>query len=154
MIKLYILLLFFEGVFRKWFPLTGLDVFYVLRDGIMICSILFAFIRNRISMSLTIKYINFFLMTLIFLAALQTLFNPIQNAILLLGLRNYLAPLILLYYLLINKSFAVFHEILFRWSPYLVMLETFLCVIQAISPRSGFLNLTTTGNNAIVTKNN
>lgn len=151
MIQVYVFLLFFEGIFRKWVQLTNLDFFYILRDAILICGILWNLIRIRSTLSASVKYLNLFFVFFIFFTGIQGILIPNPITISLLGLRNYFAPLLLIYYLLITKSFGRLHEILLRWSPSLVLLETFLCILQALSPRSAFLNLTTTGSDAIVT---
>jgi len=150
-IQIYLFLLFFEGIFRKWFRLSSLDFFYILRDAIIFLAIFLSLARNRLPLSVSVKCINLFFVALIFFAGIQSLFIPNPSAVYILGLRNYFSPLLLIYYLLITKSLGKFHEILFRWTPSLIFLETILCILQALAPRSSFLNLTTTGSEAMVT---
>lgn len=151
MVTTYILLLFFEGIFRKWIPITTTDFFYILRDALIILAICFRLIRTRGPNSLGVKILNLLFATLILLAGIQFFFVSNPGSVFILGLKNYFAPLLLLYYLLISESLDKFLRVLFRWVPFLIILETIICVTQALSPRSAFLNLTPTGSNAFLT---
>jgi hypothetical protein len=151
MIQLYVFLLFFEGVFRKWFPFTTIDIFYIIRDLIIGIAIILRLFQRRVANYKDLRVINFYFGIILFFAAIQVFVieNPIP--VFVLGIRNYLAPLLLLYYLVLTNSLWKFHEILTKWTPTLIVMETLLCILQALSPRSSFLNLTTTGSDAIVT---
>lgn len=151
MVIIYISLLFFEGIFRKWILLTTTDFFYILRDTLIILAIFFRLMRNSIPNSLGVKILSLLFATLILFAGIQFFFISNPGSVFMLGLKNYFAPVLLLYYLLLSESLDKFLRILFRMAPSLIILETIICVLQALSSRSAFVNLTPTGSTAIVT---
>lgn len=151
MLFAYFFLLTFEGVFRKWVKFGSLDFFYVIRDAILFLEIMRQILIQK-KKNISIFFLYHFYFILVFgIASLQILFLNMNLTVLTLGIRNYLAPVGLSYYIILSNRRDSFILMLKKTMFPITVLETIIVSLQVISPRNGFVNATPTGNDAIVT---
>jgi len=143
-IKLYILLLVFEGIFRKWIQIVPVDVFYFLRDliGFVFCFKLFLF--SRIKMYEGSRYF-FYLMAIVIASCACFVAVTIQNVpigVALFGIRNYLSLLIIAFILSYLRDFRFLFRTIYRAYIYCFFIQLPIIVLQVLSGPEAFINKT------------
>lgn len=151
MLFTYLILLIFEGVFRKWIHISSVDIFYILRDALLLVGIARIHLTNPVRYLDKLFWVRIYVLVIIVLASLQFFLINMNLTVFILGVRNYLAPIGLLYFVILAQKKDALLLLLNRTIIPITLTETILVILQVISPRNGFINATPTGNDAIVT---
>lgn len=143
-IKFYILLLVFEGVFRKWIQVVSVDIFYFLRDliGFVFCLKLFLFSKSKMydgSRNL------FYLIAVVIVSVTSFVAVTIQKVpleVALFGIRNYLSLLIIAFTLSYLKDFRFLFKAIYQVYIYCLFIQLPIIVLQVLSGPEAFINKT------------
>lgn len=146
----YVHLWIIEGALRKWVPATD-QVLYVARDAWIVLALLLVALtypdkrrsHRRVIYWLVVWAFGIF-------ACAQAVFVGSELPVLLVGLRNYIAPLLLIYVAWVHRPpqlLARIRKSLFLYAP----AQAAIVVLQVLSPISSAINLSSRGEEAFTT---
>ena len=144
-LRLYLLLVIYEGVFRKWIRLTDQDIFYFARDIFIILSILKISTSNRFKNTsdrnirvLLLVMFTFF----ITYAYLAIAFQKIPIPVVAFGIRNYSSVLSLAYLCSYLQDKSRIIETIYRSFVVSLIFQLPLVLLQVTSTKNSFINRT------------
>lgn len=131
-----------EGAIRKWVP--GLDsVLYIARDAILVLGLIFLGLSTaRAARSAWALWFAAF--GLLILASAHIVAGLVPLPVGVLGMRSYVAPMLLVYLLWRYKSVGAWRKVCGVVAAY-VPVEAALTLVQVISPPNSWVNLQTAG---------
>jgi O-antigen ligase len=144
-LRLYLLLVIYEGVFRKWIRLTDQDIFYFARDIFIMLSILRISTSNRFkntsdrNIRILLIVIFTFFITYAYLAIV------VQNTpvpVVAFGFRNYSSVLLLAYLCSYLQDKSRIFETIYRSFLVSLIFQLPLVLLQVISAKDSFINRT------------
>jgi hypothetical protein len=144
-LKFYILLVIFEGVFRKWIRLSNVDVFYFLRDLItvlFILKILFLRRHKTLKNQKTRISLNILFSIFILYGFIAVVVQNIPVAVVIFGIRNFVSIFLLVYICsficdknrIFTATYRIFIGSLFIQLP--------IVLLQVVSQPNSFINKT------------
>ena len=144
-LRLYILLVIYEGVFRKWIRLTDQDIFYFARDMFIMLAILRISTSNRFKNSPD-RNIRILLVTIFaFFFGYAYLAIAVQNIPILVvafGFRNYSSILLLAYLCSYLQDKSKIFETIHKSFLVSLIFQLPLVVLQVVSAKDSFVNRT------------
>ncbi|NYF11675.1 hypothetical protein HDC94_002831 [Leifsonia sp. AK011] len=147
---LYVHLWVLEGAFRKWVP--GLDdVFYVARDGLLVVCLLLVAMQYPAKEGRA-KGTIFWTAVWAFgmFVGVQVMVEILDPIVAIAGLRNYIAPLLLIYVVWRNQLADFWSRatwILIIYAP----IQAAIVVVQVLTPTSSYINAQVGGTEATFT---
>lgn len=148
---IYLMLVIFEGIFRKWIRISSIDFFYFIRDVITFAFVIKIILENRWKSKIPATLILY--SGLIILLCIYQLFqNGMTLYVAVFGLRNYLAPLSLALITTVQRTYQELRTAIIFCCSTTIYFQAIIALIQSISPRNSSINFTSWGaGNALVT---
>lgn len=148
---LYVHLWIIEGAIRKWLPQLD-SVMYVARDGVLVAALILALVMfgPPAGMRKITQIFWIAIVALVVIGMIQSSAGLMSPSVLLVGVRSYIAPLILPF-LIMRDEIAEFGERAIRTVLYYAPIQALLVLVQVSSPKSGVINVQTGGEEAYFT---
>lgn len=138
-VVLYTHLWILEGAFRKWVPGTD-EIMYFARDGLVVIAIVYAALRFPLREPKKAAALFWLpVLALCIWALSAAAFGDTTVAVVLVGIRAYVAPFLLLYIVWSNELSEVWVRIL-RIVLFYAPIEAGLVVVQVLSPLASPIN--------------
>ena len=149
--SLYVHLWIVEGAVRKWLPALD-SLMYFARDAVVIAAVVIGVVasapRKRFRTWGAIFWL--YVGVLASYALIQGIVLQVNLPVLLLGIRNYVAPMLLIY-LVVRERDKQFPERLARIVFFYIPIQAALVIVQVLSPKDSWINVQPGGDEAYFT---